>query len=71
MADMRKKRTLTLRADPEFKKLVDDLSRKKSYQEKDNITTSRITEAIYKQYSKYPELIEEINKSKLGKWKSK
>ena len=71
MADMRKKRTMTLRVSPEFKKLVDDLSRKKSYQEQDKITASRITEAFYKQYSKYPELIGEINKSKLGKWKSK
>jgi len=70
MANMNKRRTEIIRADPEFKKLVDDLSRKKSYQEKDKITPSRITEAIYKQYSKYPELIEEINKSKLGKWKS-
>jgi len=71
MANMRKKRTEIIRADPEFKKLVDDLSRKKSFQEKDKITPSRITEAIYKQYSKYPELIAEINKSKLGRWKSK
>ncbi len=71
MVDMRKKRTLTLRADPDFKKWIDDLSRKKSFQEKDKITTSRITEATYKQYAKYPELIEEINRSKLGKWKSR
>jgi len=71
MADMRRKRTGIIRADPEFKKWVDDLSRKKSFQEKDKITASRITEAIYKQYAKYPELIEEINRSKLGKWKSR
>ena len=71
MADIRKKRTEILRSDPEFKRWVDDLSRLKSFQEKDKITPSRITEAIYKQYNKYPELLNEIKKSKLGKWKSK
>jgi len=71
MANMRKKRTEILRSDPLFKKWIDDLSRLKSFQEKDKITPSRITEAIYNQYNKYPELLEEIKKSKLGKWKSK
>jgi len=70
MARIGKKITLGLRTDPDFKKLVDDLARFKSYQEKDKITPSRITQAIYKQYNNYPNLIEEIKKSKLGKWKS-
>jgi len=69
--DMRKKRTETLRTDPEFKKFVEDLSRFKSYQEKTKITPSRITQGMYKQYMKYPELVEEFKKNKLGKWQSK
>lgn len=69
--NMNKKRTEIIRADPQFKKFIEDISRFKSFQEKDKITPSRITEAMYKQYTKYPELINEIKKSKLGKWKSK
>jgi len=71
MANMNKKRTEIIRTDPQFKKFIEDMSRFKSFQEKDKITPSRITEAIYNQYSKYPELLEEMKKSKLGKWKSK
>lgn len=71
MADMNKKRTELIRVDPKFKKWVEDLGRLKSFQEKDRITPSRITEAIYKQYNKYPNLLNEIKISKLGKWKSK
>jgi hypothetical protein len=71
MADMRRKRTVLLRADPQFKKWIDEMSRFKSYQEKDRITPSRLTQAIYNQYLKYPNLLDEIKLSKLGKWKSK
>jgi len=71
MADMNKKRTEIIRADPQFKKWIDDLSRLKSFQEKDKITPSRITEAIYKQYNKYPDLLNEIKIAKLGRWKGK
>jgi hypothetical protein len=71
MADMRKKRTVIIRTDPEFKKFVQDLSRIKSAQEKDDIKPSRITQAIYNQYIKYPNLLNEIKNSKLGRWKSK
>ena len=71
MADKNLKRTEIIRADPQFKKWVDDLSRLKSFQEKDKITPSRITEAIYKQYNKYPDLLNEIKMSKLGRWKGK
>jgi len=71
MADMRKKRTVIGREDPDFKDLVDNLARFKAQQERTNITPSRITQAMFKQYNKYPELLEEIKKSKLGKWKSK
>ena len=70
MAKMNGKRTGIIRADPEFKKFVDDMSRLKSFQEKDKITPSRITEAIYNQYNKYPELLNELKKRKLGRWKS-
>ena len=71
MAKIGRKRTASIRIDPDFKKFVDDLSRFKSYQEKDKITPSRITQAMFKQYNKYPDLLEEIKKTKLGKWKSK
>lgn len=71
MANINKKRTEIIRTDPQFKKFIEDISRFKSFQEKDKITPSRITEAMYKQYTKYPELLNEIKKSKLGKWKSK
>jgi len=71
MANINKKRTEVLRADPKFKKWIEELSRVKSVQEKENIKPSRITEAIFNQYLKYPELLGEIKLSKLGKWKSK
>ncbi len=71
MANINKKRTELLRADPKFKKLVEEISRFKSFQEKDDIKPSRITEAIYNQFNKYPELLVELKKSKLGKWKPK
>jgi len=71
MADVNKKRTELIRVDPQFKKWVEDLSRFKAFQEKDKITPSRITEAIYKQYNKYPDLLNEIKITKLGRWKGK
>ena len=71
MANMNKKRTELIRVDPQFKKWIDDLGRFKSFQEKDKITPSRITKAIYKQYNKYPNLLDEIKMSKLGRWKGK
>jgi len=71
MADMNKKKTAPLRTDPEFSKLVLELSRFKSQQEKEEIKSSRITQAMYNQYLKHPELLNEIKVSKLGKWKSK
>jgi len=70
MAKMNGKRTKVVRADPEFKKFVDELCREKSFKEKDKITPSRITEAMFNQYNKYPELLNELKKSKLGKWKA-
>ena len=73
MANMNRKRTEVLRTDPDFKKLVQELSRSKSVQENMDIKPSRITKAIYNQYNKYPELINEIKLTKLGdkKWKIK
>jgi len=70
MANINRKRTDTLRVDPDFKKFVEDLSRFKSFQEKDKITPSRITQAMFNQWKKYPELEIEFKKSKLGRWKS-
>ena len=69
--NLKKKRTEILRSDPEFKKFVDELSRVKSFEEKDRIAPSRITQAMLNQYKKYPELLREIRKTKLGKWKSR
>ena len=71
MAIIGNKKTDTLRTDPEFKRFVLELSRFKSSQEKEEIKSSRITQAMYNQYIKYPELLNEIKKNKLGKWKSK
>ena len=70
MANINKKRTELLRSDPDFKKWIDELSRLKSYQEKDKITPSRLTKAIFNLRLKYP-LEEEIKLTKLGKWKSR
>ena len=71
MAKINKKRTEVIRSCPEFKEFVQKLSRLKSQQENMDIKSSRITEAIYNQYNKYPNLLEEIKLAKLGKWKSK
>ena len=71
MANMNKKRTGVIRACPEFKQFVLKLSRLKSDQENEDIKASRITEAIYNQYNKYPNLLNELKQSKLGKWKSR
>ncbi len=67
----RKRYTNILRTDPEFKKFVEELSRLKSLQEKDKISPSRITQAMFNQYHKYPNLLEEIKKATLGRWKGK
>jgi len=71
MANINKKRTGVLRSCPEFREFVQRLSRFKSQQENDDIKASRITEAIYNQYNKYPDLLNELKQAKLGKWKSK
>lgn len=71
MADVNKQRTEILRVDPEFKRFVTDLSRMKSYQEKDKITPSRVTQAMFNQWKKYPNLLEEVKLTRLGRWKSK
>lgn len=71
MANMNRKRTEVLRADPEFKKFVQELCRMKSAQEHTDIKPSRITRAMFNQYNKYPQLLEEIKRTTLGKWKGK
>ena len=63
------KKTELMRVDPEFKKLVQELSYTKSAQEKDKISSSRITQAMKNQYMKYPELTKEINTTRLGRFK--
>jgi len=55
-----------MRADADFKKFVQELSRMKSAQENKDIKSSRITKAIFNQYNKYPELLNEIKLRKLG-----
>jgi hypothetical protein len=70
MADTSRKKTELIRADPNFKKWIDEMSRLKSFQEKDKITPARLTQAIYNLRLKYP-IDDEIKLSKLGKWKSK
>jgi hypothetical protein len=70
LADYNKKKTELMRTDPQFKKWIDEMSRFKSYQEKDKITPSRLTQAIFNLRLKYP-IDEEIKLSKLGKWKGK
>ncbi len=65
MANMNLKRSEVLRTDADFKKFVQDLSRYKSNQEGVDIKPSRITKAMFNQYTKYPELIREIKLKKL------
>ena len=70
MADILKRKSLNQRVDPDFKKWVDEMSRLKSYQEKEEIKPTRITQAIFNLRKKYP-IDEELKINKLGKWKSK
>jgi len=70
MAKLNKKRTETIRSDPDFVKWVKEMSRLKSFQEKDEIKPSRITQALYRQIQKYPIITSEIKNTKLGKWKA-
>lgn len=65
MANMKLKRSEVCRVDADFKKFIQDLGRFKSNQEKVDIKPSRITKAIFNQYNKYPNLIEEIKFRKL------
>jgi len=70
MVNLNKKRTETIRCDPDFKAWVNKMSRYKSEQENDEIKTSRITQAFFNLRTKYP-IDEEIKKAKLGRWKSR
>ena len=70
MANLNKKRTITIRCDPDFKTWVNKMSRFKSNQEDDDIKSSRITQAVFNLRFKYP-IDDEIKKAKLGKWKSR
>jgi len=65
-----KKRTETVRCDPDFKDWVNKMSRFKAHQENDKIDASRITQAVFNLRTKYP-IDEEIKRAKLGKWKAK
>jgi len=65
---MARMRSLPIRSDPEFKRFIDEMRRFKSSQENEDITTARITKAMVNQYKKYPELVSEIKKKKLGRW---
>ena len=58
-----------MRADPDFKKFVEELSRFKSNQESCDIKPARITKAMLNQFIKYPELEREIRNFPLKKKK--
>lgn len=68
MANMKLRRTGNVRSDPDWKKWCEEMARWKSYQEKENISPSRITQAVFNLRKKYP-IDDEIKLSKLGKWK--
>ena len=68
---MIRRKTELIRADPDFKQMVMKLSRLKTQQENEEIKASRITQAMFNQFNKYPKLLDEIKLSKSGKWKSK
>ena len=50
----------------EVRDWVNDVARFKSMQEKQTIPQQRIMRAMFNQYKKYPELLDEIKKSTLG-----
>ena len=70
MANIKLKRSEVSRVDPDYKKWIDELSRFKTFQEKEKITPVRLTQAIFNLRKKYP-IDDELKLSKLGKWKSK
>ena len=69
MAVIGRKKTELARVDPDFNRFIKNLCFEKSAQEREPIMSSRITQAMYKQYLKYPDLLNEIKRTKLGKWK--
>lgn len=56
-----------IRCPKEAREFINDLSRFKTFQEKQKIPAERIVKAMFNQYKKYPFLTEEIKNSKLGK----
>jgi len=70
MANMNKKRTEPIRSDPNYAEWIKELSRLKTFQEKQPITPARLTQAIFNLRKKYP-IDDEIKLAKLGKWKPK
>ena len=62
---MSRYRTEVLRTDPQFKDMVKNIQAKKFLTEKRLVKSSRITLAMFNQYSKYPELMRELEKADL------
>ncbi len=58
---MAKKNSTTMRVDPNFKKMVDEILKEKPR----DVKTPRITLAMYRQYIKDPLKLKELKKAKL------
>ena len=61
----KKHRTEVVRTDPKFREMIKSIQAKKFTQEKRMVKSSRITLAMFNQYSKYPELMRELEKADL------
>lgn len=60
----KKNRSIPIRANPEFEKMIKQIMAKNLMRGK-NIKTSRVTLAILRQYKKYPELLKELEEAEL------
>jgi hypothetical protein len=65
MALIKQPKTRVVRTHPNFEKLIKDIQVKKFQQQKKMVKSSRITLAIFNQYKKYPELLEELRRAEL------
>lgn len=61
---MSKKNTIPMRADPEFKSIINRVTAK-NLMKNNTIKTPRITLAIARQYKKYPDLLKELEEADL------
>ena len=65
MRNPNKHRTEVVRADPQFKKFIQELQAIKFQKQKKFIHSSRITLAMFNQYNKYPDLLKELQNADL------